>query len=67
MPGFVFSTMLFGPSRLIVEQEEAVELCTGNQLIHISIIILRSHPSGPEEIKRVVRIETFYSADRVTG
>lgn len=27
---------------------------------------LFSRPSGPEEIKRVVRIETFYSADRVT-
>lgn len=28
---------------------------------------LHSRPSGPEEVKRVVRIETFYSADRVTG
>lgn len=27
---------------------------------------LFSKPSGPEEIKYVVRIETFYSADRVT-
>jgi hypothetical protein len=27
---------------------------------------LYSKPSGDEEIKRVVRIETFYSADRVT-
>lgn len=28
---------------------------------------LYSSPSSPEEIKYVVRIETFYSADRVTG